>query len=60
MIKRIPNTSKMRQALKSEDKHVLPFIEKYKNKITRISKEGPLKLNIPEFPSLNQSKVISR
>lgn len=44
---------------KKYERLTLPFIEKYKDKIAYISKEGPMNIFIPECLSLNQSKVIT-
>lgn len=60
MIKSNPPTKRNRQLIKPENKLSLPFIEKYKDKITRVSREGPIKSQIPELPPLNQSKAVSR
>lgn len=46
-------------SLSNKEKRItLPFIEKYKNQISHIPKEG-IKSIIPEYTSLNQSKVAS-
>lgn len=55
-----PRTKRQNPPLKNENKLSLPFIEKYKDKITRISKEGPIKQNDIGLPSLKQSKATSK
>ena len=52
--------NKANSMAKKEERLTLPFIEKYKDKITHIPKEGPINTIIPDFHSLNQSKVVSR
>lgn len=52
--------SKANRNTKKEERLTLPFIEKYKDKITYIPKEGPINTIIPDCLSLNQSKVLSK
>lgn len=55
-----PRTKRQNRHFKDENKLSLPFVEKYKDKITRISKEGPIKQHNVGLPSLKQSKATSK